>query len=214
MKKTEQLPGARHKRQPDYITVLSADKKLAAIIDKQGAISLNKRKNIHLLLCYSIMSQQLNIKVATRIQERFLALFNITEPTAQEILELSFDKLKSIGLSASKTHYIHNVARFFSENIEAEKQLNALPNDEAIKFLTQIKGVGRWTAEMLLMFSLARTDIFPIDDYGIQQAMKKLYRLNDTNKKIFRQKAERIASLWHPYQTYACIYLWKWKDDK
>jgi DNA-3-methyladenine glycosylase II len=214
MKKTVRLPGAKYSLLPDYYRVLSIDKKLAAIIEKHGPVGLKKRKHIHLSLCFSIMSQQLNIKVAERLQERFLALFNKQIPTTQQIHSISIETLKAIGLSTAKAQYINNVALFFSENSDAEKQINRLANEEAIAYLTQIKGVGRWTAEMLLMFTLARPDVFPSDDYGIQQAMKKLYLLDDSDKKIFKQQILKISRRWHPYQTYACIHLWRWKDEQ
>ena len=88
-----------------------------------------------------------------------------------------------------------------------------MPDEKVIELLTQIKGVGRWTVEMLMMFTLGREDIFAVDDYGIQVAMKKLYKLDDTNKKAFKEKMLKISGKWSPYRTYACLHLWKWKDD-
>jgi DNA-3-methyladenine glycosylase II len=82
-----------------------------------------------------------------------------------------------------------------------------------IEYLTQIKGVGRWTVEMLLMFALSREDIFALDDLGIQNAMIGLYKLDRTDKKQFREEMLRIAKKWSPYRTYACMYLWRWKDN-
>jgi DNA-3-methyladenine glycosylase II len=79
--------------------------------------------------------------------------------------------------------------------------------------LTQVKGVGLWTVEMLLMFTLGREDVFSVDDYGIQTAIKKIYRLDDINKKEFRQKLLTISKKWSPYRTYACLHLWHWKDN-
>ena len=87
-----------------------------------------------------------------------------------------------------------------------------MTDEEVIAHLTQIKGVGRWTTEMILMFALGREDVFAIDDLGIQQAMIKLYKLDNTDKKAFKEKMLRIAAKWSPYRTYACLHLWKWKD--
>ncbi len=87
-------------------------------------------------------------------------------------------------------------------------------NEEIIELLTQIKGVGKWTVEMLLMFTLGREDVFAIDDYGIQSAIKKLYKFDDSNKKEFREKMLKLAAKWSPYRTYACMHLWQWKDEK
>ena len=87
-----------------------------------------------------------------------------------------------------------------------------MSDEEVIAYLTQIKGVGRWTAEMMLMFALGREDVFAIDDLGIQQAMIKMYKLDRTDKKQFREDMLKISEQWSPYRTYACIHLWRWKD--
>ena len=87
-------------------------------------------------------------------------------------------------------------------------------DEEIIELLTQMKGVGKWTVEMLLMFTLGREDIFALDDYGIQVSMKKLYNLDDSNKKDFKEKLLKISKKWSPYRTYACMHLWSWKDNK
>jgi DNA-3-methyladenine glycosylase II len=87
-------------------------------------------------------------------------------------------------------------------------------NEEVIAYLTQIKGVGQWTAEMLLMFGLGREDIFAIDDWGVQNAMIHLYKLDRTDKKAFRENLLRISAKWSPYRTFACMHLWRWKDNK
>ena len=87
-----------------------------------------------------------------------------------------------------------------------------MSNEDIIDLLTQIKGVGRWTVEMILMFTLGREDVFAIDDLGIQQAITKLYKLDGTDKKLMKEKMLSISSKWTPYRTYACRYLWGWKD--
>ena len=86
--------------------------------------------------------------------------------------------------------------------------------EEVIELLTQIKGVGRWTVEMLLMFSLGHEDVFAVDDLGIQQAMIKLYKIKYETKKELRTKMLNKAETWTPFRTYACLHLWKWKDTK
>jgi DNA-3-methyladenine glycosylase II len=88
-----------------------------------------------------------------------------------------------------------------------------MSNEEIIDLLTQIKGVGKWTVEMLLMFTLGREDIFSVDDYGIQVAMKNIYKLDDSNKKALRENMLKISKKWAPYRTYACLHLWHWKDN-
>jgi DNA-3-methyladenine glycosylase II len=197
----------------EYISHLSKDKKFKKLIDVNKPYKLKKRKNIHNYLCASIMSQQLSTKVADVIHKRFLNLFDTVNPTAEQILATPFDTLRAIGLSNAKTNYVHNVARFAIERGIDHKHLNKLSNEEVIEYLTQIKGVGRWTTEMLLMFALGREDVFAIDDLGIQNAMIKLYNLERTDKKKLRENLLRISTKWSPYRTYACIHLWRWKDN-
>ena len=110
--------------------------------------------------------------------------------------------------------YIQNVASFCIENGITDTKLLALGNEEIINLLTQIKGVGQWTVEMLLMFSLGREDVFAVDDLGIQQGMQRLYQLDATNKKLLKEKMIELSQQWKPYRSYACLHIWKWKDDK
>jgi len=195
----------------EYIEHLSKDKKLKKIIDQQGSITLVKRKNIHLDLCSSIMSQQLSTKVAAIIHKRFIQLYN-GKPSPQQVLDTSFEVLRGIGLSNAKTRYVQNVSRFAIEKGLDFNKLRKLSNEEVIVYLTQIKGVGRWTAEMMLMFTLGREDVFAIDDLGIQQAMVKLYGLKFSDKKKLKENLLSISQRWSPFRTYACLHLWNWKD--
>jgi len=196
----------------EYIAHLRKDRKLSKIIDRQKPHKLIKRKKIHVHLCGSIMSQQLSTKVAAIIQKRFLALYGGTAPTPQQILETPFETLRGIGLSNAKTNYVLNVAKFALDYGIQYGVLDKMSDEQVIAYLTQIKGVGRWTTEMLLMFTLGREDVFAIDDLGIQQAMARLYGLDTGDKKKFRESMTRIAEGWSPYRTYACLYLWHWKD--
>jgi len=197
-----------------YIAHLSKDKKLREVLAEQDPVELKKRKNIPLRLCASIMSQQLSTKVATVIFKRFLELYGKKEPTPQQIIDTPYDTLKGIGLSNAKVLYILNVANFCIEHSIDDKKLKKMTDEEVIELLTQIKGVGKWTVEMLLMFTLGREDIFAVDDYGIQSAMKKLYKLDDSNKKEFKENILKLSKRWSPYRTYACLHLWSWKDAK
>jgi DNA-3-methyladenine glycosylase II len=198
----------------EYIIHLSKDKRLKTLIDPENPYRLKKRKNIHLHLCGSIMSQQLSTKVAAVIFKRFMNLFDSKSPTPEQILSISPQQLRSIGLSNAKTGYIHNIARFALEKGMDHNHLSRLTNEEIITYFTEIKGVGRWTAEMLLMFTLGREDVFAVDDLGIQQAMIKIYKLDNSNKKQFREKLLKLSEKWSPYRTYACLHLWRWKDNK
>ncbi len=196
-----------------HIAHLSKDNKLKKIIELQEPFILNKRNNIHLHLCNSIMSQQLSTKVADVFQQRFLALYKNKIPTPKQVAETPFETLRSIGLSNAKANYVHNVCYFFLEKKLKDAQLHKMSNEELIALLTQIKGVGKWTVEMVLMFTIGREDIFAIDDLGIQQAMCKLFKIDETNKKEMKEKMLQKSTKWSPYRTYACRYLWGWKDN-
>lgn len=194
-----------------YIQHLQKDKKLAAILgDAVHALTLHK--NIPLRLMASIMSQQLSTKVAKVIFHRFLDLYNGKEPKPQQVLNTPFETLRGIGLSNAKVSYVQNVAQFFIDNKITDKKLLQMDNDSIIELLTSIKGVGKWTVEMLLMFTLGREDVFAVDDLGIQQAMCKLYKINAADKKKMKARMLKLSESWSPYRTYACLHLWKWKD--
>jgi len=153
-----------------YVKHLSKDKHLKELIKRHGTFELKKQKNLCLYLCYSIMSQQLSTKVAKVIRQRFIDLYG-GEPTPQQIVDTPFEKLRAIGLSNAKVNYVQNVARFELEKGMDHKKLAKMSNEEIIAYLTQIKGVGRWTTEMLLMFGLGREDLFALDDLGLQNAV-------------------------------------------
>ncbi len=196
-----------------HITHLTKDKKLGKIISPQDKYVLQKRNHVHLHICASIISQQLSTKVAAVIYARFLALFNKKNPLPKDIVAIPFEQLRSIGLSNAKTNYVINVCNFFIENKLTDARLHKMEDEELIEYLTQIKGVGRWTAEMILMFTLGREDVFAVDDLGIQQAICKLYNVGAADKKAMKQQMLKIAEKWSPYRTYACRYLWGWKDN-
>src|SRR5215217_6266485 len=197
----------------EYLTHLSKDKKLAKLLTYHEPFKLKFHKNIPLRLCASIMSQQLSTKVAKVIFHRFLELYGGEEPTPEQIAATPLETLRGIGLSNAKAQYVLNVAQFCMAHSLTDKKLKKMSDEEVIDLLTQIKGVGRWTVEMLLMFTLGREDVFSPDDYGIQVAMKKIYKLDDSNKRELREAMQKIAAKWSPYRTYACLHLWHWKDN-
>ena len=196
-----------------HIYHLSKDKKLKKVIDSQAPFVLQKRNKVYLRLCSSILSQQLSTTVAKVLFKRFLELYNGKEPTAKQVLETPAETFRSIGFSNAKASYVHNVCRFFIENKITDAQLHKMSNEEVIELLTQIKGVGKWTVEMILMFTLGREDVFAIDDHGLKQSVIKLYKIKETDKKLLYQKIEKISLKWSPYRTYASRYLWDWKDN-
>jgi len=197
----------------DHIGHLSKDKKLKILIESQPPFILQKRKKVYLRLCSSILSQQLSTTVAKVLYKRFLELYNGKEPTAQQILNTPAETFRGIGFSNAKASYVHNVCRFFIENKITDAQLYKMNNEDVIALLTQIKGVGKWTVEMILMFTLGREDVFALDDLGLKQGVIKLYNLKETDKKLLMKRIEKISLKWSPYRTYASRYLWNWKDN-
>lgn len=197
----------------EYIEHLRKDKKLAPYVATPLHERIRPHKNIPLQLIGSIMSQQLNTKVADIIYRRFLALYNNKEPKPQQVLDTPDETLRGIGLSNAKVSYVKNVAAFCVVQRITDKKLLAMPDEDIIALLTQIKGVGRWTVEMLLMFALGREDVFALDDYGVQSAMVKIYGLQQLDKKQLREKLVKISNKWSPYRTYGCLYCWHLKDS-
>jgi DNA-3-methyladenine glycosylase II len=147
------------------------------------------------------------------IYERFLILFPGRYPDAEALLAMPAETLRAAGLSGQKTSYLKNIAAFHLSTPIDPAHLEALSDEDIIRHLTTIKGVGRWTVEMLLMFPMNRPDVFPIDDLGIRQSIISLYGVTETGKAQL-QKLTAIAENWRPHRTLACRYLWMARDKK
>lgn len=197
----------------EYVAHLQKDKRLAKVLGDTVHV-LELRNNIPLRMMSSIMSQQLSTKVAKVIYNRFIDLYGGKEPRPQQVLDTPFEKLRGIGLSNSKVSYVQNVARFCIDNKITDKKLHKMSNEEIIDLLVQIKGIGRWSVEMLLMFALQREDVFAVDDLGIQQAMAKIYKIDMSDKKKMKEKMHKLSAKWSPYRTYACLHLWRSLDGE
>jgi DNA-3-methyladenine glycosylase II len=139
-------------------------------------------------------------------------LFDTKTPAPALLLSKSAEDLRAVGLSKQKAGYMHNIASFALQNDLEKIDWSTYSDDEIITFLTQIKGVGAWTVQMILMFTLQRPDVLPTADLGIQQAIQQLYEVEETGKALIT-KMKEIAATWSPYQTTACLYLWRWKDQ-
>jgi DNA-3-methyladenine glycosylase II len=192
---------------------LSKDKDLKSLIENISLPERNPSKDVYAGLIRSIVSQQLSVKAASTIHGRFLTLFEDGYPQADELQNLEFSQLRAVGLSGQKTNYVKNVAQFFVENDLFDKDWTFDEDHEIIALLTQIKGVGKWTVQMILMFVLSREDIFPVLDLGIQQGIKEVYGLTEEKKEL-HAKMEEIAEPWKPFRSIACLYLWAVKDVK
>ncbi|MFT6333916.1 MAG: DNA-3-methyladenine glycosylase II [Saprospiraceae bacterium] len=193
------------------IVHLSKDKKFKPYLDKIQLPPRNPSSDIYSGLISSIVSQQLSVKAAATIHARFIGLFLTEYPHVEELLTLSDTEMRSVGLSAQKTKYVRNVALFFQDNNLFDKDWDTIPDDEIISLLTEIKGVGNWTVQMILMFVLKRPDIFPVLDLGIQYGMIEIYDLKQEKKEL-HSKMEKLSKKWQPHRTVACLYLWAIKD--
>jgi DNA-3-methyladenine glycosylase II len=199
--------------QEQVIAHLSRDPQLASIIPGIAFPDYSANNtNVYFGLLESIASQQLSVKAADTIFKRFLGLFPQEYPTAQLLVATPQENLRGVGLSNQKAQYMRNTAAFFLEHQLFEQDWSAFSDAEVIQQLSSIKGVGKWTVEMILMFVLRRPDVFPVDDLGVRQAMVRLYQVELEGKALYQRLTE-IAEAWRPYRTYACRYLWRWKDQ-
>ena len=179
-----------------------------AIADLDIEIRPELNIDIYVSLLNSIVSQQLSIKVVRIIWQRFTDLFADGYPDANQLLTTDHRMLRRVGLSNSKANYLKNVAEFKLSNNLSYDYLESKSDEEIIDYLIQIKGVGRWTVQMILMFPMNRPNVFPVEDLGIQNAMKSLYDIR-LEKKELKLKMLEIAEAWHPHKTVASKYLWK-----
>jgi len=202
----------RNKEIARAIAHLSKDKKLAPYI-KDKMLKFDKPSyDVYEGLLSSIVSQQLSVKAAATIYSRFLELFDDGYPDPSILLKLETPILRSAGLSNQKSGYVKNVATYFTEHNIFDETWTSQSDNQIIKQLTEIKGVGRWTVEMILMFTLGRLDVMPLGDLGIQQAMADIYNLTSTKKDLQKEMLE-LSLQWSPYRTVACRYLWSYKDE-
>lgn len=193
------------------IQSLKKDKILTAIITKSvKEIKPSLEFDIYHFLLGSIVSQQLSIKVADIIFNRFLDLFPERYPDPKVLLNTEDDVLRSVGLSYRKASYLKNVAEFTLNNNMEFEFLQQKTDNEIIDYLVTIKGVGKWTVQMILMFPMDRPDVFPVDDLGIQNNMKAIYGLT-LEKKELKAAIITISENWKPYRTLASKYIWNWK---
>jgi DNA-3-methyladenine glycosylase II len=197
-------------RQTAITHLKESDPVLAAIIERVGACRMSFGNPTFHALAEAILYQQLNGKAAVTIFNRFTALAG--DPlTPQGILKLTDTEMRGVGLSRQKTAYLRDLAGKTLAGLLEWDRLPKLPDEEVIAHLTQVKGIGVWTAHMFLMFSLRRPDILPIGDYGVQAAIKKHYKKRKWPKTAV---IEKVAKPWSPYRSIACWYLWKSLDLK
>jgi DNA-3-methyladenine glycosylase II len=189
--------------------LMRRDPVLGAAIKRIGPCALaSRQRNDHLsALVGAIVSQQLSTKAAATIFGRFLALFSGGEISgAAAIAAIDDGALRGVGLSGQKVGYVRDLCGRIADGRLRLDELDALPDDDVIERLTSVKGFGRWTAEMFLMFRLHRPDVLPADDLGIVKAVQKLYGLRKTPD---AKRILRIGEAWRPYRSVASWYLWQ-----
>lgn len=186
------------------------DPVLRNIIKQVGPCQLKPKKEYFFILCDSIISQQLSVKVANVILERFTKHLAKSgkHATPEEVLAADTEELRKLGLSYQKIAYLKDLALHFHEKRIVPQAFHKLPDEEIIEELVAVKGIGRWTAEMFLIFSLCRLDVWPVDDLGIKKAVQKAYRLKamPTAKELLRFEERRD---WRPYRSIVSWYLWR-----
>lgn len=185
---------------------------LATVIDTSRPPSFRAHTNYYHELVSSIISQQLSVKAAATIQGRFKDLFGGGFPTPEQILAKDIEELRSVGLSYQKAGYMQDLARHILDGSVRFDTLDQLSNEEIIRELTTVKGIGEWTVHMFLMFCMGRLDVLPTGDLGIRTGMMRLYALETLpNSDAVRAITERYN--WHPYESVASWYIWQSLDN-
>lgn len=203
----------------DYSVAIAAltqaDPILATLIQHVGDCTLNlgrQQGDLLYCLCESILYQQLSGKAAAAIHRRFLALYPDRDfPTATDLLDTPDDDLRSAGISRPKIVYLKDLAQKMLDGLPTMAELEAMDDEAIVQTLLPIKGVGRWTVQMLLIFRLHRWDVLPVDDLGIRSSIRRAYGLAELPDK---KTVERLGKPWQPYRTIASWYLWRSLDIK
>ena len=191
---------------------LKKDENMQVLIKKFGRPDFNQGQDYFQSLLRSIVFQQLSGKAAQTIYERLVSLIPKTSNLCpNEVLKLDKDEMRKAGLSSQKINYVKNLADYFENNYFEKKNVERMSDEEISRQLTQIKGIGQWTVDMFLMFTLNREDIIPYGDLGIQKGIMKI--LNKKNLPS-KKEMENCSKKWIPYRTIACWYLWRVTDDK
>ena len=194
------------------IDLLKRDKKIQDLINKFGRPDFNQEQDYFQSLLSHIVFQQLSGKAAQTIYERLVNLLPKTLNLCPiEVLKLDKDEMRNAGLSFQKINYVRNLADYFENNSFHKNDVEEMTDEEISKELTKIKGIGQWTVDMFLMFTLNRADILPYKDLGIQKGIMRILNMKNLPSK---KEMENCSKKWKPYRTIACWYLWRMADDK
>ena len=185
--------------------VLNKDKKLKKIISSVGEYNIRIISNSFEALVEAIITQQISDAAGKKISLKFKNLFGKKYPTPSDVIKLSKDEIKSIGLSKMKAEYIFDLSKMIVDKKLDLQIFKKMSNENVISELIKVRGIGRWTAEMYLIFALGRVDVFPLGDLGLINGIKKLYHLeNPSTDEILK-----ITNNWIPYRTIGTWYIWR-----
>jgi DNA-3-methyladenine glycosylase II len=188
---------------------LSKDPIMKTLISVHELSDSTADPDLYIALIESIISQQLSVKASDTIFKRFLGVFGDKNPVPGQILPIPDEALRAVGISYAKIKYIKGIDEAVSKKTIDLNALHTMNDEDVIAELTKLKGIGRWTAEMLLIFSLKRDDIFSLGDLGLRNAVAKLYNVDRDDLKTI----EKISMTWSPYRSYASRLLWKSLDN-
>lgn len=190
---------------------MGSDARLAKVMERVGPYTLRHESDAWCALSSSIIGQQISVHAARAIRGRFAALEpDCVFPTPHFVLELPDEKLRGCGLSQNKARSLRDLARHFADDAIDPDKFSKMDDEEIINALIPVRGIGRWTAEMFLLFSLGRPDVLAVDDLGLRNAMKRLYELEELPKATAMRE---IAEPWRPYRSIASWYLWRSLDN-
>jgi len=195
--------GRRHLRRSDPV--------MRDLIDAVGPQTLKLRPQRFQMLVRSILAQQISTLAARSIRRRFDRLVTPGAPTAAKVAKLSIEEMQSAGLSQQKAKYLHDLSAKVLDGTVKLRTIHRRSDDEVIAELSQVKGIGVWTAQMFLMFCLGRPDVFPHGDLGIRNALRNLYALDELPDQT---TSEELCAVWRPHATLASLYLWRSHDLK
>ena len=192
-------------------TLAKVDPIMGSLIRRVGPFTLTVESGGYEILVRSMLSQQISLAAARTIRGRLQDLLPGRKIKAASIAALTDDQLQSAGVSTQKRGYLRDLTRCTLDGTINFRRVSGKSDDDAIAELIKVKGIGRWTAQMYLLFSLGRPDVFAPDDLGLQNAIKSLYSLPEKPK---RAELEAISALWSPYRSIASWYLWRAIDQK
>lgn len=194
----------------DYLA--KNDPVLAPIITETGLAEFEPHTDYYAALVNSIIGQQLSVKAAASIKKRFRDLYDGALPTPEAILKTTTEDLRGVGFSGAKVKYVHDLAEHILDGRITFDRLAEQSNDEIIAELTDVKGIGEWTAHMFLMFCVGRLDVLPVGDLGVRNGVRALYAFPEVPSP---QQVTEVAARnkWHPYESVASWYIWRSLDN-